>query len=189
MRPARRASTHRQADEAYGRSLASGSAAVRKECANRRSHTCCRDPMERCRAARVPSVQECPGVVRRRAAVCGPGGSESGGSGHTARTRHRRTRPWSPRAGTLVSSPRSPVAFGRRCIPGRRVARRLNTHCIRPPRALRAAALGVNRTSRTRHYRTTNSIRGKSNLPATASMMLIWHVYKPGVNDDAGTSN
>src|SRR5687767_1002094 len=38
-------------------------------------------------------------------------------------------------------------------------------------------------------YRTTNNMRGKSNLPATASMMLIWQVYKPGVNDDAGTSN
>ena len=72
---------------------------------------------------------------------------------------------------------RSPVTFGRRCIPGRgarlrpgskatglrrglavacrrRIARRLHTPGMRPPRALRAgriAALGVNRTSVTRH--------------------------------------
>ncbi len=38
-------------------------------------------------------------------------------------------------------------------------------------------------------HRTTNNMRGKSNLAATASMMLIWQVYKPGVKDDAGTSN
>src|SRR5687768_1479895 len=46
------------------------------------------------------------------------------------------------------------VTFGRRCIPGRGVARRLHTPGMRPPRALRAgriAALGVNRTSETRH--------------------------------------
>ena len=52
-----------------------------------------------------------------------------------------------------VPRPRSPVTFGRRCIPGRGVARRLHTPGMRPPRALRAgriAALGVNRTSGTR---------------------------------------
>jgi hypothetical protein len=54
----------------------------------------------------------------------------------------------------LVPRPRSPVTFGRRCIPGRSVARRLHTPGMRPPRALRAgriAALGVNRTSGTRY--------------------------------------
>ena len=54
----------------------------------------------------------------------------------------------------LVSRLRSPVTFGRRCIPGRDVARRLHTPGMRPPRALRAGritALGVNRTSETRH--------------------------------------
>ena len=38
-------------------------------------------------------------------------------------------------------------------------------------------------------YLTTKSILGKSNLPLTASMMLIWQVYRPGAKDDAGTSN
>ena len=54
----------------------------------------------------------------------------------------------------LVSRPGSLVAFGRRCIPPRGVARRSNTLGILPPRALRVgrlAALDANKTSGTRH--------------------------------------
>ena len=54
----------------------------------------------------------------------------------------------------VVSTPRSLVAFGRRCIPPRSVARRSNTLRILPPRALRAgrlAALDANETSGRRH--------------------------------------
>ena len=72
-------------------------------------------------------------------------------SRHEARPHRLQHDPGEP---CLVSRPRSPVTFGRRCIPGRGVARRLHTPGMRPPRALRAgriAALGVNRTSGTQH--------------------------------------
>ena len=45
--------------------------------------------------------------------------------------------------GALVSCLRSPVTFGRRCIPGRGVARRLHTPGMRPPRALRAGRIAA----------------------------------------------
>jgi hypothetical protein len=49
---------------------------------------------------------------------------------------------------------RNLLAFGRRCIPARCVARRLNIPDIRPPRALRAgrtAGLGAQDISETLH--------------------------------------
>ena len=71
-----------------------------------------------------------------------------------------------------MSRPRRAVTFGRRCIPGRGVARRLHTPGMRPARALRAgriAALGVNRTSGTQHLRVA-TVQADSRLTCSAGL-------------------